>query len=52
MKRPVRKLRLAAETVRQLRSVELQAARGGLRATSESVDTWPCPGEYSYFCKP
>lgn len=53
MRKSKRRLRLDRETVRTLGEIDLTRARGGLIATtSEAEGAGPCPGEYSYLCKP
>ena len=52
MYRAPRKLRLRPETLRTLTQLELRAVAGGQLVTSEANDGYPCPGEYSWFCKP
>jgi hypothetical protein len=47
--RPTRKLRLAAETVRQLRTTELELARGGLAFSNPVVSCDSCT---ACTCKP
>ncbi len=50
------RLRLRGETVRVLRSLDLDAVRAGAaRAGSDNAQCRsddPCPGEYSWFCQP
>lgn len=46
MKRSRQRLRLAAETVRQLRTAELGRAAGGYVAITDE-----CPSEYTYCAK-
>lgn len=52
MKRSKRKLALRPDTVRALAAGELRRAVGGVVATSEANDGYPCPGEYSWRCSP
>jgi hypothetical protein len=47
-----RPLHLSSQTIRQLTRVQIAEVAAGLVATSEAADGYPCPGEYSYFCKP
>jgi len=56
-----RTLRLRAETLRQLadlgdvaggRPTSYPQCAAARPATSEAVDGEPCPGEYSFLCKP
>jgi hypothetical protein len=42
VKRPAHRLRLAAETVRELRTVELAVARGGWAAESDECSYTAC----------
>ena len=46
LRRAARKLRLAAETVRQLRTAELPVVRGGMVEVTDE-----CPSEYTYCAK-
>jgi hypothetical protein len=52
VKGTTRRFALRADTVRRLSALELGRAAGGRLATSEAIDGWPCPGEYSWVCKP
>lgn len=65
MKATKRPLHLGRETIRQLTSLERGHVAGGVPSsfpqcaaaaragtTSEAEGNGPCPGEYSYLCKP
>lgn len=50
--RPRPKLQLRTDTLRQLGTTELRRVAAGYQATSEAIDGYPCPGEYSWACTP
>lgn len=53
MRHTPRKLRLRPEAVRTLTPPELRGVAGGVvTATDAKASCDPCPGEYSWFCKP
>lgn len=49
---PRPRLTLTTETLRVLTAAELQRVAAGYHATSEAIDGYPCPGEYSFACTP
>lgn len=49
---PPRRLKLRPDTLRVLTDQQLTAARGGRIATGAADSCEPCPGDYTWFCKP
>lgn len=50
-----KRLKLRANTVAILTSRQLEIVQGGRRAASDTPECKsenPCPGEYTWFCKP
>lgn len=50
---PRRRIQLRSETLRTLTPLDLRRVAAGRQAGTAAADSCePCPGEYTWFCKP